>query len=131
MTRQLLCSIALLLMLLGGVSAPGFTRDTQEYLPDPADWEDATEGASLYWLEATAGLSLCAGVRPSWCPVRYQLEPVSMNTAVLMDCHCPFGIETWYISFFPDRDPDLEGEQPNLWDWYDVQNAAGRLITYD
>lgn len=125
MTRKLLCSIALLLMSLGGASAPGFTQDAWELLPgDQLNWLAATDGASMYWLDVTAGAALCAGSQPNWCRVRYQLEPVSMNTAVLMDCQCPFRRETWYISFFV-------GEQPSLWEWYDIQTAAGGLIASD
>lgn len=47
--------------------------------------------------------------------------PNGVNTEVILIAHCPGLSTAWYLSFFT-------GEQPSLWDWYGIQNAAGILL---
>ena len=70
----------------------------------------------------TAESRLCSGGRPIRCTVRY--KPEGENTRVLMDCQCSFGFETWHISGF-------EGDQPDLWKWWEIQNTASMLLRCD
>ncbi len=70
-------------------------------------------------LGVAAYANVCSGNRPLWCRVRY--KPAGNNTQVLLDCRCTSSRETWYVSFF-------EGDQPELWDWYEIQNTASELI---
>jgi hypothetical protein len=46
------------------------------------------------------------------------------NTAVKMEAYCNGSSAEWYVSFFT-------GDQPTLWEWYEIQNAAGRLLYGD
>lgn len=48
--------------------------------------------------------------------------PAGHNTAVTLIAYCD-GIPptAWSISFF-------EGEQPSLWDWWEIQNTASELL---
>lgn len=70
----------------------------------------------------SSGIAICGSDNdPVSCDVVYKVEPSSGNTAVLLDCLCAFRRETWYLAFFV-------GEQPSLWEWYGIQNAAGGLI---
>lgn len=47
--------------------------------------------------------------------------PTEDNTAVLLIAHCPGLSTVWYVSFFT-------GEQPDMWNWYEIQNTAGILL---
>ena len=48
--------------------------------------------------------------------------PAGDNTEVLLIARCPGLSTTWYLSFFEGH------EQPELWDWYEIQNAASVLL---
>lgn len=43
------------------------------------------------------------------------------NTGVAMIAYCGQTSTVWHISFF-------EGEQPELWDWWEIQNTASDLL---
>ena len=50
------------------------------------------------------------------------------NTKVELRAFCGGGTADWYVSFYADADPDLEGVQPGLWSWYEFTNTASKLI---
>jgi len=54
--------------------------------------------------------------------------PVGENTAIELVAYCGADDDryysVWHVSWFA-------GDQPDLAQWYDVQNAASRLLRYD
>jgi len=48
--------------------------------------------------------------------------PTGDNTSVILVAICRNAEPTpWYVSWF-------DGDQPKLWDWYEFQNTASRLL---
>lgn len=45
------------------------------------------------------------------------------NTEVLLLAECidPIQVDTWYVSWFV-------GDEPSLWEWYEIQNRASELL---
>jgi len=88
-----------------------------------SDGSDAVGAAqAAYALGGTAsiaGPNACRPAQAYMTAVWY--VPTYENTSVLLIAYCVDTSSVWYISWF-------DGEQPELWDWYEIQNTAGKLL---
>jgi len=91
-----------------------------------------TIAAALLVAVVTHGQQACHPSQAAYTELVY--VPAGDNTAVKLRVWCEQYDGTlepslWYVSFFHGRSD--EGAQPDLWDWWGIQNIASMLLRGD